>query len=287
MLKQPNDTPPVPTAEATLVAATNVVLESTNATYDVLESKATSLRRAATALLVFGMLCARPCPSSWGAWLAMVAGVTVLCASRGKLLCRSRFARFLSVFAAVFAGYTVVSIILSLRAGKPEEISDKVHSHCMGLPADTFTYMQHKIAEHKSFGKGLSFLSHHFADDKTSTPALLDVSAEMSKNASSYPTMLVGAVEHEKWVSQPEACDMAARFVKCFAKMMMAGSALAHLLLFFSAVAVVKRACRLRCAAYRAGLLTWKCGARCKSACNKRAEPVATVAPEPAAKEMA
>merc|ERR1719235_1512256 len=95
MLAKESDPPMgVPTAEATLAPTTT--------SHDVLEGKATSLRRAATALLVFGMMCARPCPHSWGAWLAMIAAVSVLCASEKKILCRARFARLLSIFAAVF-----------------------------------------------------------------------------------------------------------------------------------------------------------------------------------------
>merc|ERR1719231_1467462 len=115
-----------------------------------IESKATSLRRAATALLCFGMICARPCPSSWGAWLAIVAAITVLCSSTGKLVkCRSRFARFLSVFVAIFAGYAFVSLVLSLRAGTPLQISAKVHEQCIEMPAETFAWAKHMVVEHE------------------------------------------------------------------------------------------------------------------------------------------
>merc|ERR1719231_236493 len=90
------------------------------------------------------------------------------------------------------------------------------------------------------------------------------------------------AVEPKQW-SQPEACDKIVYFVACMGKMMMMGSALAHLFLVFAAIAVVKRACRFRCSAYRAGLLKWNCGGRCKSACQ-RAAPAPVHEP---AKEMA
>jgi len=64
-------------------------------------------------------VCARPCPSSWYAWLAVAAAVAVLCSSGDKLLCRSRFARFLSAVVAIFAGHAFVSLVLSLRADEP------------------------------------------------------------------------------------------------------------------------------------------------------------------------
>merc|ERR1719164_40420 len=80
------------------------------------------------------------------------------------------------------------------------------------------------------------------------------------KNATHHLALVPGddATELLAW-SQPEACDKLAHVAARLSKMMMLGSALGHLLLLFSAVAVVKRACRLRCAAYRAGLLKWSC----------------------------
>lgn len=55
---------------------------------------------------------------------------------------------------------------------------------------------------------------------------------------------------------------MVAHVATCAFKMMIVGSALAHLFLLLSAMAVVKHVCCLRCAAYKAGLLKWnQCGA--------------------------
>jgi len=249
-----------------------------------LEVNSTSLRRAATALFFFGMLCARPCPSSWGAWLAMIGAGVVLCSSQSKILCRARCARFLSIFAAIFAGHKVVSLVLSFRAGMPLQISDTVHTECVGMPAATFAYVQHKLVDHMSLNHGLAFLLRRMdmAEDTTSTPALL-VTPQM--NASSLAPVLVGSVDPGAW-TQPEACNKLSHMVTCFVKMLMIGSTLAHLLLLLSAVVVVKRVCRLRCAAYRAGVLKWQCGAGCKSKCPSAA-PVDVVAPPPAAKEMA
>jgi len=274
---------PVPTAEATLITSA----------HDALEAKATSLRRAATALLFFGMICARPCPSAWGAWLAIMSGIAVLCSSGPKLLCRTRFSRFLAVFTAIFAGITLVSLIQSYRAGMPLQIAAKFHQQCDSMPKTTFEWTKSMVVEHKPILKGLSFLSRHMPNETSqliSSPYVTGWSyggseyTDLDVNATSLPAVKIGSVEPEKW-SQSEACDKLSHFVACFAKMMTVGYAFAHLFLLLSAVAVVKRACRLRYAAYRAGLLKWKC---CKSAC-KRAEPVqAIVTPAPTtAKEMA
>merc|ERR1719440_383817 len=255
MLTKEADSPPiVPTAEATLI--------SPAAVNEAIEPKATSLRRAATALFFFGVICARPCPCSWGAWLAIAAAFSVLCASRKTLLCRARVARALSFFAAIFAIYIAVKNTTSFRAGTPLQMSVKVHEQCTDMPPETFKY----VVEHKAVREGLSFLSRHMAHDSISTAG---THFEHSENT----TKLVSAGEPE-W-TQPEACDPVARFVARATKFVIVGSALAHLFLFLSAVAVIKRACCLRFAAYRAGLLKSKCGAGCKWKC-KRTEPVAT-----------
>jgi len=263
MLEAPTDTVETP-AKSIRVTPT-----------DTVETKATSLRRAATALLVFSMFCARPCPSSWGAWLGMISAVSVLCASGNQLLCRSRFARFVSVFVAVFAGYTVVSLIISYRAGSPVQMSNKlVLKPCVTMPADTFSWGSHKLVENPYSRNGLAFLSRYMHNG----------TAFLVSSASSDPA---GATDPATW-SQPEACDKLAHIFTRVAKMIMVVSALVHIALFFAAVAVVKRACCFRFAAYRAGLLTWKC---CKGKCHRaraRAKPEANVTPQQtAAKEVA
>merc|ERR1719231_1282586 len=208
--------------EATIVAPTMTKT-------DVLEPRATSLRRAATALLFFGMLCARPCPmSSWGAWLAIVGSVAVLCASQKTILCRARVGRFLAFFAA----YSVFTLVASFRGGMPLQIADKFHQQCMEVPEETFAYVQHKIVEQAFLNKGLTVYARHISDETTSPPTL-QIVPEVNASSSSPPTMLVGALEPKDW-TQPVACDTIARFVKGSAKTMIIGSTLAHLLLFLS-----------------------------------------------------
>jgi len=243
---------------------------------EIAAPKAAALRRAATAMLIFGMLCARPCPSSWGAWLACVAAISVLCAQPSKLLCRSRLVRLLSIFVAIFAGYTAMSLVVSFRAGMPLQISTKVHAECVDMPSDTFAWAQRKLGESGGH-KGLAFLSRHMPNDTSTVPAF-HISAQ---NTSSYP---IGGPE--TW-TQAQACYMIAHIVTCATKFVMIGSALAHLFLFLSAITVIKRVICLRCAAYRAGVLTWKCGARCKSKCSHTEQAAVATSPAPAAKEMA
>jgi len=258
--------PVVPTTEATVVVMPADELKTNY------EMKATSLRRAAVALLFFSVLCSRPCPSSMFAWLGVIAAFSVLCASPDKLLCRARFARFMSAFVAFFAGYRLVVLVLSINAGKPLELSETVNRHCIDMPADTFQWGLQMLEKHKHVREGISFLSRHMPNDT----ALL-ASAAVYSNASQ-PDVLADA-EHENWL-QATSCSKVAHFALCVAKMMMLGSALAHLLLLLSAAAVVKCACCLRCAAYKCGLL------RCRWKCNKHACPSALVV-TPASKELA
>merc|ERR1719440_526496 len=266
MLSQQTNAPIVPTAEATLI---------TPGAHEMLEVKATSL-------LFFGMVCARPCPSSWGAWLAIVSGIAILCSSNQKLLCRSRFSRLLAVFTAIFAGYTLLTLIQKSYAGMPLQLAAKVHDQCDLMPKDTFAWAKDAVVEHKHLNRGLSFLDRHM-HDQTTSPTFYLISPETNQNAS-LPALITGAVEPKNW-SQPEACDKIARFVACFAKMAYIGNAFAHLFLLLSAIAVVKRVFRLRCAAFRAGMIKWKC---CKAACKRNESVQAAVTPaSTAAKEMA
>jgi len=262
---------------AHIVVATDYLTTSDEkmATY---EARATSLRRAATALLFFSIVSSRPWPSA--GWLGAVAAFSVLCASSQRLLCRARLARLLSALVIFFAGITLVHLATSIHADKPHHIGDLIGSKCASMPADTFGWVRDTIiSEHSECArKAVAFVSLHMAsmDDDNKVAALSTVS-----NATDLAT-LVGTVP--SW-SQHVACNMVAHVVMRAVKMMMIGSALAHLFLLLSAMAVVKRACCLRCAAYKAGLLKWnKCGACTKY--RTTFEPPAGATPT-AAKELA
>jgi len=241
----------VPTAEAVVVSSS-----SSDAMKAKYETKATALRRAATALLIFSIMCSRPWPSI--GWLGSFAAIPVLCASSTKLLCRARCARFLSAILAILAGYKIMTVAMSIRTGMPQRVADEVHNVCVTMPAETFQWGQAMVNEHHCARKAVSFLAHHASTD---TPAVLVTADTLAIDSNA--THLVGT---EQW-SQAAACATAARIVKFSAKMMAIGSVVAHLLLFLAAIAVVKRACCLRCMAYRCGLLDWKgCrGCKCKN----------------------
>jgi len=238
------------------------------------DARATSLRRAATALLFWSIVSSRPWPSA--GWLGAVAAISVLCASSQRILCRARVARFLSALVAIFAAITLVHLATSIHANKPSLVGMEVGETCASMPANTFEWARDTISEHKCARKAIAFVTRHTkSEDDDDKVALSTVS-----NA----TDLAALVGTEPSLSQPVACDMVAHVTTRAVKTMMVGSALAHLFLLLSAMAVVKRACCLRCAAYKAGLLKWKrCGA-CK--CKTAAEP-ATGATPAAAKEMA
>lgn len=251
------DVESVPTAQL-VVQSTVVTTDDKMAQF---EDRCTSLRRACTALFFFSLMCSGPWPNA--AWLGMIASIAVLCSSSSKLLWRARVARFLSAIVAVFAAIALVTLVVSIKHDVPEHISSKVHTQCVSMPAETFHWGREKLNEHKCARAGLQFLSHHVVGDEKHQAMVANSTA---------------LVVHE-W-SQEQACDVVAFMTKHSVKMMMIGAAFAHFFLFLSAFFVFKRACRLRCAAYKCGLLrcsAYKCGLKCN--------PQAVV--PPAAKELA
>merc|ERR550514_468364 len=215
------------------------------------------------ALLFFSALCARPWPSI--TWLGVLAAFSVLCAAPHKLLCRTRFTRFLSAVVAIFATNSIIRLV-AFKADTPLRAGEWTRDACVKMPTDTFEYGHTILAEHECTRKALAFLSRHMTD--TPTLALMEKAGTNTSLATlggnSNASLATLRPEHE-W-SQAEACGMAAHLVTRVTTMMMIGSGLLHLLLFVSAVAVVKRACRLRFAAHKCGLLKWnKCAFACKS----------------------
>jgi len=126
------------------------------------------------------------------------------------------------------------------------------------VPGETFTWGQHLVATHlaaKSHHcKGMAYMTRHLLlTTNASSPTLDDAS-----NASH------AAYAIEQW-SQAETCAKAAYLVQRASKAFLIGYLITHLLLLLSALAVFKRACRLRCAAARLGLLQCaikKCAAK-------------------------
>lgn len=243
----------VPVAQVVLSTDCMITTDEKLAKY---EARATSLRRAATALLFFSIVSSRPWPSA--GWIGAVAAFVVLCASSQRLLCRARLARFLSALAIIFAGITLVHLATSIHANKAHRIGEEIGTRCASMPTETFEWVRETIiSEHECARKAISFVSYHMTStdaDKVSNKVTLSTVSNLTDMAT-----LVGT--EPSW-SQPIACDMVAYVTTRAVKMMMVGSSLAHLFLLLSAMAVFKRACCLRCAAYKAGLLKWnKCGA--------------------------
>lgn len=141
-----------------------------------------------------------------------------------------------------------------------QRIGDEISAQCTSMPEDTFEWASAIVYKHECAQKGLEFLSRHM-----SSIAVQHKDADVVlANATDLASLVGTAVKTTPSWSQPEACNMVAHVATCVAKMMMIGSALAHLFLFLSAAAVVKRACCLRCFAFKCGLLRLsKCGA-CK-----------------------
>jgi len=254
------------TKEVEAVVVPAVAVEASVDEKADIEAKATSLRRAATALLFFSVIAASA--STFAGILGMLSGGAVLCASSSKLLCRARCSRFMAFLTAIIAGYALVSLVSKIHAGVPMRIGDGARAQCLTMPEDTFEWGRQMLIEsareHKCMRKGLAFLSRHMPSTNATT-----LEPEAPVPASEDPSMDVTLesarrLDQELTFSQPEACDKLAYIVTCATKSIMVFFALTHLLLFLSAVAVVKRACRLRCAAYKSGLLEWKTCRRCK-----------------------
>lgn len=247
------------------------------------DAKATSLRRACTALLFFSVLCSRPWPSA--GWLGYIGAFSVLCASSHKLLCRARVARFFSAIVAIVAGITLVHLVASIHADKPQQIGNEIQTQCVKMPAATFEWAHSIVSQHKCMKKAVAFLARHVDTPSSAItaggPMVLDkLEVAASANDTSLPATLV--VSESAW-SQEAACGTAAHVATRVAKMMMLGSALAHLLLIVTALAVVKRVCCLRCVAYKCGLLTWK---RC-GACKRQPAAAAATTEAVTGKELA
>jgi len=255
-----------------LQEATVVIPDANEDKIKKCDARTTSLRRACTALLFFSVLCSRPWPSA--GWLGMLASVSVLCAAPNSLLCRARVARFLAGLTVIFAGITLVHLIVAIHAGEPQQIGEEISAQCVGMPADTFEWARAIISKHECTRKGLTFLSRHMSisaepqEDADGMALLNATDPAPLRMALPNATDLSTIVSTELEWSQQEACVMISRIATCVIKMMMVGSALAHLFLFLSAAAVVKRACCLRLVAYQCGLPKMnKCGARkCKYA---------------------
>jgi len=278
MLEAPVDVP---------VAA--VVVDAPKAvTTEFLDAEAASLRRAATALLVFSMMCSMPWPSI--GWLGVFSAFAVLCATPHKLLYRARVARFLAVIVAVTAAVTVVRTAMKLHDGTmPQALSEKFGTECRAVPTETFQWGQHivatQVAAKASHCKGMAFMTRHLLINN-------GTSIDDASNASHPAHWPNPALAIERW-TQAETCDKAAYIVKRASKAFLVGYTIAHLLLLLSALGVVKGACRLRCAAYRVGLLQCqlkKCAAKRffnKWKKGRAAQPEAAEGPSPATKELA
>merc|ERR1719502_2224492 len=220
------------------------------------ELKAARLRRAATALLFFSVLTSRPWPSV--GWAGLLASVVILCASPNRLLCRSRVGRFFSALVILFAGIAVVNQVVAIHSGEPQRIATQVHGACLSMPRDTFEWGLKIQHEHPCLNKAVAIISRHVANDTAK--------------------LVTAATTSDAW-SQQEACDKVSRLVKCMAKIMMLSSAIVHLLLLLSAMAVVKGVCCLRFTAYRCGLMPeWKKCGGCKCAAAKPAPAVTPAA---------
>lgn len=131
-----------------------------------LDAEATSLRRAATALLIFSIFSMKHLQG----WLGLIAAISVLCASTGSI--RTRRTKICSGFAAGLAIVTFVACIAAVVAGLPQALSREIRSECVKVPAETFEWGSQAIAAHDPHwhellaGRHEGHEGHHHHEDE-------------------------------------------------------------------------------------------------------------------------
>merc|ERR1712159_161817 len=119
---------------------------------------------------------------------------------------------------AIFAGFAFITLVTSIN-DVPQHISDKVHTLCDSMPADTFQWGHTLLNEPHCARKGLAFIERHASSTMPHHDvAVVDRHEEamlVAKKANS--TALVGAEQH--W-SQERTCDMSAHVTRHVVKMM-------------------------------------------------------------------
>lgn len=100
-----------------------------------------SLRRAATALLIFSILSLRDVSG----WLGLFAACTTLCSTASALSRRTCRVKMASSFAAGFAIVGFAACIACVIAGAPQHLSREMQKECYSMPQDTFAWGKQAI----------------------------------------------------------------------------------------------------------------------------------------------
>jgi len=170
------------------------------------EASHTSLRRAATAMLLFSFVNLKHMEG----WIGLLVAITVLCSSSPALVDKARRLKCLS-FVVSFMALTASFMYLGMvGAGFPAALGSEVAARCSTMPAAEFAVVYDLATEYHS----------------------------MTHRALEAVAMVISP-------EQEYACSMLAHCItKMGSALLLLGSFLS-LGLFVSAMAVAKRACRL------------------------------------------
>lgn len=174
------------------------------------ESAHTSLRRAATAMLLFSFVNTKHMEG----WIGLAVAITILCSSSPYLVENARRLKCLSTFVAFLALLAGIMYMGMVGAGFPVALGNEVQARCSSIPPADFAVMYGLANEYRG-------MYHR---------ALEAVAVFITK-----------AVPEE----QEYACNMLAHCIyKMGSALLLLGSFLSFGL-FVSAMSVAKRACRL------------------------------------------
>jgi len=147
---------------AEVVQSDTFVLPETDSS--IIDKQATSLRRAATVLLILSLCLIKFVQG----WLGMFAAMSVLCASS----CTVRTQR-VKISASIASGFAIIAAIVSVVAvvaGTPQVLSHEILAECIKMPVATFEWGSTIAAAHDLQMHAPDFSSNnHFRDDVVSS----------------------------------------------------------------------------------------------------------------------
>jgi len=201
------------------------------------EAKVTSLRRAATFLLIFGMCSAH----HLSGWLAVLAAIAILCASPATLSCRARCAKRLCIAVAALVSISLVAHLIFMYKGMPQRFALAVQAKCTSMPTEAYLWT-----------KGVMLDLHdgrNHMDDEAAT-----VTEHGNRMLEAFTLILSPALNleipqdsAEVQIEQERSCGMLAHCVSRFGSMLLLISTASNFFLLVAALAVARRACCLGC----------------------------------------
>jgi len=211
-----------------------------------------SLRRAATALLIFSILGLR----HLSGWLGLFAACTVLCSATSTLRARTCRVRVAASFAAGFAIVGFAACIACVVAGMPQHLSREIQKECYSMPADTFEWGKQAIANFDAGMDKSAHLNEIVHDDEPKVAGGDHVDHHHPEHSSEHHEILIAWYSPHRMLKsvatlvapeQKQMCNHVAQFVADWGSMLLLAGAFVEWGLFVSAVIVALHVRRLAC----------------------------------------